>query len=783
MKKIFLALFCAVTTSINFASSVQPFKRPKPPLTIRTLTTSNFQTSISPLELNTVGTKTISTPGDYYLTDDIDFHPTTAPTAPIAIHITTSNVTLDLNSKQLSQATTNTTSLVQAIVIDPGLTNIFIHNGSIHNFSGAGIIVGENCKNVTLYKVSVTQCCLGGIYIGYNPFNTGTYATVFDGQEQIRVTDPANPRTTSTSDILLESVYVSGTTGYFSGTTTTYAHAIGIQIADVKNFQCLNTISNTNQYSAPTVIKNSTTNPGGYYVATRSGYMGCGINVIRSKNGYFEQSECSNSTGWAAYGYLIENCTCIDFQNCFANVNHGEGDPVLHTSLLDTTFNFIEHRDLGRAAGFMLNDSSGNHFSCCQANDTHGTRQAAGFWLRRYHLLTSANSIENSQYFDPTLIPSQITTTNVSGSCGSTIELEQSFIFPELPSSPPAIGTGYVPTTTPVYIQDGGSNWNHCIECQATHSHSDYLDAYGFLAQGNSNNWFEKSVGQSCMSGSGPSAYTPGGIANFDLSSGIWSLIEAPQYTSPHTSVIIQFAAGIALEALRLPLMQYNGTTKLYELQRSGTDLIFLAIKLQDFTTPPPTSEYALPYWSESCPNLFDNHFKDNMGSCVGTGVGALMNGALHGIIKNNWLSCNHSCTTGTNAVPCGSGSATGIGAQGGYGLLDVWFNCNSLIFDNKAFANQVIRPFIATCVGCTTTTTSGTGLGAFTEGANYKVTYTDPNLALPVESASIGDFSPFNILTPLSNFEWTSAAQNPSYKLLSRVLITSAIYPAVFTI
>lgn len=773
MKKLIIAICCF---GLN-AFPVHISKKPSSPHARQALTTANFQISISPLEINTSGTKTLDIPGNYYLTDNIEFHPTGAPTANIVIHITSSNVSLDLNAKQISQASANHTPLVRAIVVDPGLSNILIHNGAISNCSGAGIVIASNCENITLHKLSVLSPGLSGIIIGYDPFNTGTYSSVFNGQEQIQYFDPATPPTVFSKDILLDSIYVNGSSGYFSGSLTQYSHAIGIDLAYIENFQIMHSLSNTNTYSAPTLTMNSSINPGGYYVATRSGYMGCGIRMIGCQNGNIENCETSDNAGWTGYGTLMHNCRSINFYMCEADHNVGNGDPVMHMTLLPTSFDFLFHRDIGRAAGFMIQDSSDNHFENCQSHYTLGNRQSYGFCFRRYLMLSSSSSLPSSSYFNPTTIMPQLTATCTPNS--SFIDLHNILSIPTLPANPPTIGAGYNVMTIPQYIVNAGSNWNTITHCHATHNVSKYLDGIGFLAQGGINNSFHEILGQSNMSGNGPSTYTPSALADFDVGNGIWSLTEQPKYQNPFTNNLIEYAAGISLESTCLPLMQWNGTT--IQIQTNAGNVYFLGTKIKTIGS---LSEYALLSWAESYTSVCQSIFKDNYGLCVGTGVGLLLNGAISNIIKQNWFSCNHSCSTGSTAsASICADTPSGIGAQGGYGLLDMSSNCTSLIMENFAFGNQIIQPnVVLSCIAGVSTV----GLGSYIEGANYYTTYTDGTLSLPLTNSSIGDFSTLSNLLPYGNIEWgptikSSCSSVTNCSFLNRTLIASV--PNVFTV
>ena len=77
--------------------------------------------------------------GYYCLCEDVVFNPKSDATA--AIRISASNVTLDLRGRTLSQKSKDVLP-VDGIVVDPGLTNIIIKNGTVRDFSDAGLRVG-----------------------------------------------------------------------------------------------------------------------------------------------------------------------------------------------------------------------------------------------------------------------------------------------------------------------------------------------------------------------------------------------------------------------------------------------------------------------------------------------------------------------------------------------------------------------------------------------------------------------------------------------------------------
>lgn len=147
LKKSFL-LLCIIQLSI--------------PIQIQTTPISQFSTAISYVDVNNSGS-TISKPGNYYLTGNVSFYPVNTPTLSTIIHITQSNVTLNLNETIITQASTNSTLNLNAIVIDPGLSNIIIFNGTISGISGTGIVIGDGCSDITIKNVQITNCVQGGL--------------------------------------------------------------------------------------------------------------------------------------------------------------------------------------------------------------------------------------------------------------------------------------------------------------------------------------------------------------------------------------------------------------------------------------------------------------------------------------------------------------------------------------------------------------------------------------------------------------------------------------------
>ena len=109
--------------------------------------------------------------GYYCLCEDVIFNPKANQNA--AIRISSSNVTLDLRGRTLSQKSKDLPG-VDGIIVDPGLTNITIKNGTIRDFSDAGIRAGA--VSSTSPAQLVTELNISAI----ESFNNGLANTIVD---------------------------------------------------------------------------------------------------------------------------------------------------------------------------------------------------------------------------------------------------------------------------------------------------------------------------------------------------------------------------------------------------------------------------------------------------------------------------------------------------------------------------------------------------------------------------------------------------------------------------
>lgn len=100
----------------------------------------------------------LSTPGSYVLGNNITFNPASGPDSIILI--TSNDVTLDLAGRTIEQG--NTTANIDGIVINPGLSNITIKNGTIKNCSRVGFKINNGCSLLKSSDLRIDNCAVRG---------------------------------------------------------------------------------------------------------------------------------------------------------------------------------------------------------------------------------------------------------------------------------------------------------------------------------------------------------------------------------------------------------------------------------------------------------------------------------------------------------------------------------------------------------------------------------------------------------------------------------------------
>lgn len=279
---------------------------------------SQFTTAISYVDVNNSGS-TISKSGNYYLTGNVSFYPVNNPTNSTIIHITESNVTINLNENTISQAPTNTTLNLNAIVIDPGVHHVTIYNGTISGVSGVGVVIGAGCTDITIKNMQMTNCVQGGLTA------TGTLSSpIFSLTLQ---------------DLLLSKN--NGDPSAYGDSSNTYS-PLGMQIVyalhfDISRCEC--------------IANQTATNDPAY-----------GLYLQQCSNGIISDSTFSgNQSNDAAYGILAEQCVALEINNS----------------------KFIKNTSLSyHAYGCALTGSDNNKIYKSQALSNIGQSLTYGFFLQ-----------------------------------------------------------------------------------------------------------------------------------------------------------------------------------------------------------------------------------------------------------------------------------------------------------------------------------------------------------------------------------------------------------------
>ncbi|MBY0379240.1 MAG: right-handed parallel beta-helix repeat-containing protein, partial [Burkholderiales bacterium] len=186
---------------------------------------------------------TISSPGRYYISNDINLTDITGVTPVTAIAINSSDVVLDLNGKAIFSDNSGGGTL-NCIAIAAGVSNVSIINGEIRNFTGSAIRVnGATSRSIQIQNLLVVGCGNSGINV----------VGATSGLEISSVDAIANTGSgislSSVTDSVLEDISAIG------NTISTSAPTSGISLSSCSNISFKKCIasSNTSSSSATSV--------------------------------------------------------------------------------------------------------------------------------------------------------------------------------------------------------------------------------------------------------------------------------------------------------------------------------------------------------------------------------------------------------------------------------------------------------------------------------------------------------------------------------------------------
>lgn len=103
---------------------------------------------------------TITTSGTYILNDDISA--STGDATNGTINIASSYVTLDLGGRFIAQAAGGTAGAI-GIVVNSGVTDVVIKNGTIRSFLQSGVRINRNNSRISLQNLLIESCAVRGI--------------------------------------------------------------------------------------------------------------------------------------------------------------------------------------------------------------------------------------------------------------------------------------------------------------------------------------------------------------------------------------------------------------------------------------------------------------------------------------------------------------------------------------------------------------------------------------------------------------------------------------------
>lgn len=264
----------------------------------------------------------IDKPGLYKLGNTITTLPSAADSA---INITVGNVILDLGGRTILQG--NGTALVDGVLINNGLSDIIIRNGTISGFTRSGIRVGSSCSKIEIENISFINCAISGL-----DFQGTALNTIVDGS--VRNAQIYNCGTTS-GGAPLNMLFCSNFTVSGCAVSNTVA-TIALTAALLDNlsqcsFDTLLIKSNvtTNALTGISVIGGSSNSFTNCLVQSNSGTTGLtGISLTSAtaSNSLINCSVIGNTSITGIFtGFNLNSAPSSYLNNCTANANTGVG--------------------------------------------------------------------------------------------------------------------------------------------------------------------------------------------------------------------------------------------------------------------------------------------------------------------------------------------------------------------------------------------------------------------------------------------------------------------------
>lgn len=307
--------------------------------------------------------QTISQPGLYSIGSDITYFPPTSNDT--IIRISANNVTLDLADHIISQG--NTTSGLNAIIVDPNLSNITIQNGTLQNITGTGIVIQQNASFVTLSNITTLSCTMAFDFAG-TVNNTINDCTI---QDCSVVQCSQGPQLLATRFAQCLRLTMRNSFLNNNGSFTHNLQVVRLENAQQHTYQ--NIIINGN--NALTAIRGFSLNN-----VSNSTFEQCIVqNNVASNSGAtnigFEMEDNGNSTG-----NIFNNCVAL--ANTATNSGAtAKGFAILSNNNYNTFQNCkaILNSSNDISASFTISQNTGNIFIECLADRTLSTTACQGF--------------------------------------------------------------------------------------------------------------------------------------------------------------------------------------------------------------------------------------------------------------------------------------------------------------------------------------------------------------------------------------------------------------------